>query len=61
MKFIAKKGTWFDEGTEAVVVAGPWNVFNVKNEPDQGAIFWGLRNGKDDEEGCVFSEFDITE
>lgn len=55
MKFIAKKDTWFDEGTEAKLLTdcGEW--------PFKGdGIFEGIRNGEIDEELCGYDEFEIV-
>jgi len=50
-RFFAKPDTWFDEGTEAELVA------------DCGAfgIFLGQHLGKPDEESCGWHEFDVVE
>lgn len=50
IKYIAKKDTWFDEGTEAELICecGPYQ-----------AVFKGFKDGKLDEELCSFEEFDI--
>ena len=53
-KFIAKPNTWFDEGTEATLL--------FQYHPDcEAGLFLGIRNGKEDEEGCGFEEFNIIE
>lgn len=50
-KYIAKPNTWFDEGTEAKLLA------------DCGffGIFEGIREGKPDEETCLYEEFEVIE
>ena len=53
-KFIAKPDTWYDEGTEAKLLAdyGPEST---------GGLFIGIKDGVEDEEGCSFDEFEIIE
>lgn len=55
MKFIAKKDTWFDEGTEAKLLTDCGGGFFNGN-----GIFEGIRNGKVDEELCGYEEFKIV-
>lgn len=53
-KFIAKPDTWFDEGTEAILLA--------QYAPDcLAGLFSGIKDGHPDEEGCGFDEFEIIE
>lgn len=56
MKKYISNGDWFDKGTEAELIADctmpgsePWGIFR------------GIRNGKEDEEGCGYDEFDIVD
>ncbi len=51
IKYIAKKDTWFDEGSEAELLV----------EIPSGGLFKGIKNGKEDEELCDIEEFDIIE
>ena len=63
MRFIAKKDTWFDEGTEAVLLGESWVGFAdpaLTIRADAG-LFAGIRDGKPDEEVCGLDEFDIIE
>lgn len=56
MKFIAKKDTWFDEGTSAKLLT------DCSGGTFKGhGVFEGFRNGKKDEELCDFDEFEIVE
>lgn len=61
VKYISR-GEWFDKGTVAKLIVqylfkdGP----NKNSSVDVG-IFEGIRNGKLDEEGCHFDEFDIID
>lgn len=48
--YFAKPDTWFDAGTEAVVIA---------EISERAALFAGMRNGAPDEEACLFDEFEI--
>lgn len=54
-KFIAKKDTWYDEGTEAKL------LFVMTNVQPYGGLFSGIKDGRLDEEGCSFDEFEILE
>lgn len=57
MKHYFSDGTWFDKGTEAHFIC-------ISNEFDDGTkagIFRGLREGKWDEEACLFEEFRIED
>lgn len=64
-KYIAKPDTWFDVGTEAQPVTGFWDCGTLNEDGEyvntQSAIFLGIRNGKEDEEGCSLLEFEVTE
>jgi hypothetical protein len=55
MKYIALPGTWFDAGTEAILLADC-------RQSDTGLIgvglFEGIHNGKPDQEMCGFDEFE---
>lgn len=51
-RYVANPDTWFDAGTEAVLVA--W----VTND---SAVFVGTKNGHPDEELCSLDEFDLVE
>jgi len=62
MKRFISKGEWFDEGTEAkLIVQYLFKDGPNKNSTEDCGIFEGIRNGKLDEEGCGFDEFDIIE
>ena len=58
MKYIAKPGTWFDVGTEAILIDDYRPEGKLLND---SGLFCGLRNGKEDEEICPFSEFEEHE
>lgn len=70
-KYTALPDTWYDEGTEAKVIAGPYDSYipdGIDKDncpPDMNingwALFEGIRNGKLDEETCCLDEFEITE
>lgn len=49
-KYIAKPNTWFDEGTEATLICEITSEYG---------LFSGIKDGKEDEEGCLYEEFDI--
>ena len=51
-KYIAKKDTWFDAGTEAELIGEVWN---------ECALFSGIHNGEKDEELCQLEEFNIID
>jgi len=53
-KYIVKSHTWYDEGTEAYIIEGPFESLS-----GQWALFGGLRNGDLDEETCNLDEFEI--
>ncbi|KKL27448.1 hypothetical protein LCGC14_2385040 [marine sediment metagenome] len=50
IKYIAKKDTWFDEGTGAELIT------DLRPAIDSG-IFCGIKDGGIDEELCEFEEF----
>lgn len=52
-RFISRKGEWFDEGTEAILLPD--------TEFGSCGLFSGIRQGRPDEEHCGFDEFDIIE
>lgn len=59
-RYIAKKGTWFDEGTECTMVSDVWEVeLCYCGHLDKVAVFCGLRNNKMDEESCALHEFEV--
>lgn len=61
MKYIAKKNTWFDEGTEAVPISEFIEAYDDINMTKRNdfALFRGTRNGNPDEETCPLDEFEI--
>ncbi len=62
MKKYISKGEWFDKGTEAKLICQYlFKEGDKKNSDCNVGIFEGIRNGKVDEEGCDFDEFDIIE
>jgi len=54
IEYIAKADTWFDEGTKAEMLSGPWD-----GEMPKLGLFAGIKNGKPDEEVCSLDEFEI--
>jgi hypothetical protein len=63
MRYIAKANTWFDEGTEAVLLGEAWTAyedFELKRSVAVG-LFEGFRNGKLDQEVCPVTEFDCVQ
>ena len=58
MRYIAKKDTWFDEGTEVKLI---FDYRKVKRHPDDDdwGLFSGIRDGRPDEEVCSLDEFDV--
>jgi len=71
MKFIAKKDTWFKEGTEAKLI----DYYYTADDGDQVGLFQGIRvcehppaeanfpigSERDDQEVCCYSEFEILD
>ncbi len=55
VKYIAKFETWFDEGTEAKLIEGPWEG----NPPF--ALFEGIKDGGWNREVCMMTEFEIVD
>ncbi len=51
--YFAKKDSWFDEGSEAKLIAIIYKTTS--------GLFRGIKNGEEDEEICTFDEFDIIE
>lgn len=49
-------GTWFDKGTEAKLIDAYDDM-----DGDACGLWEGLRNGKEDEEGCGLMEFDVLD
>ena len=57
-RYFAKKDTWFDEGTEAVLI----DDYQKNHHPVwRAGLFKGFVDGELDEEVCNFEEFDIVE
>lgn len=54
IKFIARKDTWYDEGTEAFLDC---EIGDITSE-DTSAYFRGTHEGFDDGEHCCMFEFD---
>jgi hypothetical protein len=63
-KYISK-GEWFDKGTEAKLLFQYIWRRGTNNGKDEGTddvgLFEGIKDGKLDEEGCGFDEFDIID
>jgi hypothetical protein len=55
-KYISKKDEWFDEGTEAQLIDD-----YMGSIMDGAGLFRGIKDGKLDEEICLFEEFDIID
>lgn len=53
MKYIAKKDTWFDEGTECKLLV------DCSPGVDGSGVYEGFKDGKLDEELCGHDEFEI--
>lgn len=56
-RFIAKPGGWFDKGVEVKLLQS----FHSHGDDLGFALFAGMRNGEEDEEICVFDEFDVSD
>lgn len=56
MKYISKENEWFDKGTEANIISGPWEVYGTP-----WAIMSGIKNGKKNKETCPLDEFEQVE
>lgn len=66
MKKFISNGEWFDKGTEAKLLFQYIWEYGTSPDgrfegPDAVGLFEGIRNGRPDEEGCGFDEFDIIE
>ncbi len=57
MIYKAKPNTWFDENSEAELIE---DYRADKLNPLNCGLFCGYRNGKLDEEICLFEEFEIV-
>ena len=56
IKYISD-GTWFDKGTEAILI----DDYSLENPKYTFGLFFGVKDGKPDEEVCQFEEFEIQE
>lgn len=59
--FIAKQNTWFDVGTEAELLCGPYEAYDdcqMTKRNDWG-LFRGIKDGHLDEEECTLDEFEV--
>lgn len=73
MKFVAKPNTWYDEGTEAELLAdlGAHQCYDTDDGVGENGkpimhdcrsgLFKGIKQGAEDEEVCAFCEFEIEE
>lgn len=66
-KYIAKKDTWFKEGTEVILIddygnyTGLFSGTRVCQNPSSEGNWKKLNEEYQDEEVCLFEEFDIKE
>lgn len=61
-RYIAKPNTWFDVGTEAILIIDGATTDDpfYKLMPDAG-LFRGTHEGHEDEEHCDYKDFTIEE
>jgi hypothetical protein len=57
-KYIAKSSSWFDEGTEVILI--DYLYTSPADSGEDMGVFEGLRNGKRIQEICKYSEFEVV-
>ena len=55
IKYIAKPNTWFETGTECMLIDGS------EDKDGHFGLFIGIKDGRVDEETCPMDEFEIKD